>query len=57
MEAANIFVSAVSSELRTFRRAARDALRCIGVTPVVQEDFPTDYRELRQVLTSAIKLR
>ena len=42
---AEVFISATSADLKSFRQAVRDALLTMDVFPVVQEHFPPDYRE------------
>ena len=49
-----IFVSAVSGEFRSFREAVCNVLLARGVFPLVQEGFPTDYRQVREMLTDYI---
>jgi tetratricopeptide (TPR) repeat protein len=53
-ERPTIFVSGVSSEFRTFRQAVRDVLLAKDIFPVVQDSFPPDYRQVRQMLTEHI---
>lgn len=50
MNRPRIFLSAVSEELRTTRRAVATTIRTLGFDPVSQDDFPTGYGELRQWL-------
>ena len=49
-----IFLSAVSTELRTARQAVARTVRTLGYDPVSQDDFPTGYGELRQWLREQI---
>lgn len=53
-ERPTIFVSGVSSEFRTFRKAVRDVLLAKNIFPIVQDSFPPDYRQVRQMLTEHI---
>ncbi len=50
-----IFVSATSSEFRSFRLAVKQQLERKGVLMIVQDDFPTDYGEVRRMLASRIQ--
>jgi len=50
-----VLVSAVSSELRSYRLAVRDVLLAKGVFPLVQDTFPTDYREVRAMLEDYLR--
>ena len=54
MNRPRIFVSAVSAELLTTRRAVAATIRTLGFDPVSQDDFPTGYGELRQWLREQI---
>jgi hypothetical protein len=49
-----IFVSATTSELGTYRLAARDVLARMNVEPIVQEQFSTDYRSIIELLREQI---
>jgi hypothetical protein len=54
-ERPTIFVSAVSSEFGSFRLAVRDVLLAKDVFPIVQDHFPPDYLEVREMLTEKIR--
>ena len=47
MNRPRLFLSAVSSELRTVRQRVAATVRTLGFDPVSQDDFPTGYGELR----------
>lgn len=49
-----VFVSAVTAELGSFRTAVRDVLQSMDVKAVVEEHFPTEYREIHQILAEKI---
>ena len=49
-----IFISAVTSELATVRRAAASTLHALGYDTRSQDDFPTGHGELRQWLREQI---
>jgi tetratricopeptide (TPR) repeat protein len=53
-ERPTIFVSGVSGEFRSFRQAVRDVLLAKDIFPIVQDSFPPDYRQVRQMLTDHI---
>lgn len=53
-ETLKVFVSAVSEELGNARRAVRDTLTTKGILPVVQDNFPPDYRTVKDILRTAI---
>ena len=48
MNRPRLFLSSVSSELRTVRQRVAATVRTLGFDPVSQDDFPTGYGELRQ---------
>jgi Domain of unknown function (DUF4062) len=50
-----IFVSATSGEFRSFRLALKRQLERKGVLMIVQDEFPTDYGEVREMLASRIR--
>jgi hypothetical protein len=50
-----LFLSAVSGELRTSRKAIAAVLHSLGYDTVSQDDFPTGYGELRQWLRTQIE--
>jgi hypothetical protein len=54
IERPSIFVSAVSSEFRSFRQAVREVLLTRGIFPIVQDNFPPDYRHVRAMLADRI---
>lgn len=54
MNRPRLFLSAVSEELGSARRAVAATLRTLGFDPVSQDDFPTGYGELRQWLREQI---
>ena len=54
MDRPRIFVSAVTKELATARRAVAATLRTLGYEPVSEDDFSTGYGELRRWLCQQI---
>ena len=54
MNRPRLFLSAVSSELRTVRQRIAATVRTLGFDPVSQDDFPTGHGELRQWLREQI---
>jgi len=50
-----LFISAVSEEFGSVRRAVAATVQRLGFDPVTQEDFPTGYGELRQWLREQIQ--
>jgi len=52
---AKVFVSAVTRELGSYRKAAATQLARQGIHPVVQDTFPTDYREIERILRDKIE--
>ena len=54
MNRPRLFLSAVSSELRTVRQRVAATVRTLGFDPVSQDDFPTGHGELRQWLHEQI---
>jgi len=49
-----IFVSATSRDLRTARTLVSEGLRRMECLPIVQDDFPPDYKSVREMLRSKI---
>jgi tetratricopeptide (TPR) repeat protein len=49
-----VFISATSPDLASFRQAAHKHLLANDIFPVVQETFPTDHREIEEILESLI---
>jgi WD40 repeat protein len=49
-----VFVSAATAELGSYRLAVRDKLLKLGVHPIVQDDFPPDYRSVVDMLRKRI---
>ena len=54
MNRPRLFLSAVSEELRTARKAVAATVRTLGFDPISQDDFPTGYGELRRWLREQI---
>lgn len=50
-----IFVSATSRDLRTARTYVSEGLRRMECLPIVQDDFPPDYKSVREMLVTKIK--
>ncbi len=50
-----IFVSATSRDLRTARTLVSEGLRRMECLPIVQDDFPPDYKSVREMLVTKIK--
>jgi len=46
----DVFISATSADLSSYREVAKQALLDIGAHPVEQGNFPTDHRELNEML-------
>ena len=40
-----VFISATSADLRSYRQVVKDALLTLGAHPIEESNFPTDYRE------------
>ena len=53
-ERPNVFISATSADLGSYRRAVRDILLERGVHPIAQDDFECDYQELLDILRQKI---
>jgi tetratricopeptide (TPR) repeat protein len=45
-----VFISATSADLGSYRQVAKDALLTLGAHPVEEQNFSTDYRELHTLL-------
>jgi len=50
----DVFISATSSDLGTYREVAKEALLDIGAHPVEQKNFPTTHRELERMLAELL---
>jgi tetratricopeptide (TPR) repeat protein len=50
-----IFVSATSRDLRTARALVSEGLRRMECLPIVQDDFPPDYKSVRDMLRTKIQ--
>lgn len=50
-----IFVSATSRDLRTARGLVAEGLRRMECLPIVQDDFPPDYKSVRDMLRTKIQ--
>lgn len=50
-----VFVSAVSSDLRSARKVVNDALTRIECLPVEESVFGTEYGEIREMISRKIK--
>ena len=46
-----VFISATSADLGSYRQVVKDALLTLGAHPIEERNFPTDYRELQNLLT------
>jgi len=49
-----IFVSATSKDLKTARQLVSEGLRKMECLPIVQDDFPPDYKSVRDMLRAKI---
>ena len=49
-----VFISATSADLGSYRQVVKEALLTLGAHPIEQSNFPTDYRELQGVLTRVL---
>ena len=56
MAAPQVFISATSRDLGSFRKAVSDVLLTLGVHPVIQEHFAPDYRSVVEILRDKIGL-
>jgi hypothetical protein len=45
-----VFISATSADLGTYRQVAKEAVLTFGAYPIEEKNFPTDYRELQALL-------
>ncbi len=50
-----IFVSATSRDLRTARGLVSEGLRRMECLPIVQDDFPPDYKSVREMLRTKLE--
>src|SRR6516162_9588714 len=46
----DVFISATSADLGSYRQVVKEALLTLGAHPIEQSNFPIDYRELQGVL-------
>ncbi len=51
----NVFISAVSGDLRSARRIVKDGLLTIGCHPIVQEHFEPGYQTVREMLKTRVE--
>lgn len=49
-----VFVSATSNGLRRYREWSVEILRALGADPISQDEFPSSYRAVEQILKDAI---
>jgi hypothetical protein len=47
---AEVFISATSADLTSYRQVAKEAVLTLGAHPIEEKNFPTDYRELQALL-------
>src|SRR6202043_2528025 len=47
---AEVFISATSADLASYRQVAKEAVLTLGAHPIEEKNFPTDYRELQALL-------
>jgi hypothetical protein len=45
-----VFISATSADLGSYRQVVKDALLTLGAHPIEESNCPTDYRELQKLL-------
>jgi hypothetical protein len=45
-----VFISATSADLGSYRQVAKDAILTLGAHPIEETNFPTDYRQLQDLL-------
>jgi hypothetical protein len=45
-----VFISATSTDLGSYRQVAKEAVLTLGAHPIEEKNFPTDYRELQALL-------
>ncbi len=50
----NVFISATTRDLRSYRDTVRDAILTLKACPVVQDDWPPDYRSVSKILQKEI---
>jgi hypothetical protein len=53
-ERSNVFISATSADLGSYRRAVRDVLLDRGVHPIVQDHLERDYQKLMDILRQQV---
>ena len=46
----DVFISATSADLGSYRQVAKEALLSLGAHPIEEQSFPTDYHELQALL-------
>ena len=51
---AKVFISATSSDLRPVRELVKQGLLTMGCMPVEQDNFPPDYRSVKEMLEDKI---
>ena len=51
---AEVFISATSGDLRTVREMVKQGLLTMGCMPVEQDNFPPDYRSVKEMLEDKI---
>ena len=54
MHRKDVFVSATTADLGSYREVAKQALLDIGAHPIEQTNFPTDYRQLLSMLAQRL---
>ena len=42
-----VFISATSADLGSYRQVVKDALLTLGAHPIEESNFPSDYRKLQ----------
>src|SRR6202043_1134613 len=47
---AEVFISATSADLASYRQVAKEAVLTLGAHPIEEKNFPTDYRKLQELL-------
>ena len=52
--AAKVFISATSGDLRPVRELVKQGLLTMGCMPVEQDNFPPDYRSVKEMLEDKI---
>jgi tetratricopeptide (TPR) repeat protein len=48
---AEVFISATSADLGSYRQIAKEAVLTLGAHPIEETNFPTDYRDLQALLS------